>query len=139
MALSDVCVHVATPLRETEDKGDWVEGEYRTSGKVPGTPFDCCLFLPIGEEESGGGTAVRQGGRQVTRPTLLFLPEDHAGAQVSVNRELELLIVAEELNLARGMAANASERWLVDGDPQPFGKPGDDVIGYQARLSKVDE
>lgn len=145
MAFGDVLVHVATPVVRrrsgaAEDvwvegqriSGDWVEGSL-PSGDVAGTPFDCCLFLPMGTEQPTGR------GRQVTEPTLLFEPFDQSGAPFGLTAEHYLLIVAPELNAAEGLAADTAVRYTVQGRPQPFGRPGADVVGLQASLRRVDD
>lgn len=131
MALENVLVHKATPVRMSRT-GGWVEGEY-VEEPVAGTPFDCCVFLPLGQE-SGAGR-----GRQVREPTLLYGPLNDAAAPVALSAEDELLVVAPELNVAEGRAADAQVRWMVNGAPQPLGKPGDDVIGFQATLRRIDD
>ena len=133
MPYLDVLVHRATPMRRVLDPiTGWVEGE-RVDTLTPGTPFDCCLFLPQGTEAGTGR------GRKVTEPTLLVAPEDDFGAPVALDPDDELHIVAPELNAARGLPADTSERWMVVGAPQPFGKPGEPIIGSQATLRRVDD
>lgn len=132
MPLDSVLVHRGVPLRRTGEA--WVEGHKVPGGETPGTPFDCCLFLPKGTEDT-----VIQMGRQVSEPTLLYAPEDDAAQPIGLKPEDAILITAPELNAARGMAANAQERWQVVGAPQPFGKPGEDVLGFQATLRLVTE
>jgi hypothetical protein len=134
----DILLHRATPWSrrtETEDElaeSTWVEGEYVTE-KVDGTPFDCVLFLPQGVEEASPR------GRRVRTPTLLYGPEDDEGAEIGLLPEDEVVVVAPELNLVEGLAEDAGVRWLVVGHPQPFGKPGDPVIGFQATLRRIED
>jgi hypothetical protein len=138
MALEDVLVHTATPWRKVDDRADapdeadWIEGEPGADDQEPerGTPFPCVLFLPLGSEEAG-----RPRARQVSRPTMLFLPERDDGSTVDVTGNDELLISAPELAAWTGAA---EQRWQVDGAPQPFGPPGE-VIGLQATVLKVDD
>lgn len=146
MPLEDVTVHRAWPLRQTQPDepggGEWVEGEWvpdvaPDAEDARGVGFDCCLFLPIGDEEEAATRVIY--GRNVTRPTLLYLPEDDAGNAVALTHEEELLIVAPEINVTEGRAADAEVRWAVQGRPQPFGPPGEDVIGLQARLARVED
>lgn len=156
MPLEDVCVHRCTPILteqpdgpDVDGGGVWIEGEWYPlnpdepgeGGSPPppsrGVPFDGCLFLPRGEE-GGAANVVVLGGRQVRRPTLLFLPENDVGEPVALDPKDRVAIVAEELNEAEGRPAAAEVEWLVDGKPQPFGKPGDDVIGFLAILAKVE-
>lgn len=131
MALEDILVHRATPISEVRT-GGWVEGEYDEE-PLPGTPFDCVLFLPLGTESSDGR------GRRVREPTLLYGLTDDSAAPVALNAEDELLIVAPELNVAEGRASAAEVRWMLVGAPQPLGKPGEDVLGFQATLRRVED
>lgn len=135
MPLGSVLVHRAIPYRRTAG-GTWVEGEFVPGAVTPGTAFACVLFLPQPGEQPGEATTR---GRQVIEPTLLFEPYDVAGAIVGLDAEDELGIVAPELNRAQGVPEATEIRWLVVGDPQPFGRPGADVIGFQATLRKIDE
>jgi len=127
----DVLVHRATPLL-TRATGGLVEGR-RSIGQVPGTPFDCCLFLPQGSKSADGR------GRRVREPTLLVAPEDDLGMPVQAGPEDELLIVAPELNVAEGLPAETAVRYRIAGEAQPFGKPGNDIIGRQLTLVRVDD
>lgn len=129
MPYLDVLVHTARVGRRIVGT-EWVEGEYSEVEEF-GPPFDCCLFLPQGTESPEGR------GRRVREPTLLIGPDDQAGDPVAVEATDELLIVAPELNLAEGMAAETEVRWTVVGSGQPFGKPGNDVIGLQLTIRRV--
>lgn len=131
MPFLDVLVHRGVPL-QTVSSGEWVEGE-RVAEPVAGTPFDCVLFLPQGTF-SGEGR-----GRRVKEPTLLYSPENDVGAPVALSAEDEVLLSAPELNVAEGLPGDAQVRWQLTGDPQPFGKPGEDPIGLQATLRRVDD
>lgn len=133
MPLEDVLVHTATPWRTVEAR-ELVEGDVDVE-EAPGTPFACCLFLPQGVEDAPNP----RGGRQVRRPTLLVGPEDDLGQPTALSHEDELDVIAAELNLAEGRPADAAVRWQVDGSAQPFGPPGEDVVGYQVALVKVDD
>jgi hypothetical protein len=128
----DVLVHVATPVRRTST-GAWAEGE-RVATETEGTPFACCLFVPLGAEE-----ASPRGGRTVRRPTLLVSTLDEAGVPVSLAAEDELLILAPELNASLGAAAGERVRWQVSGGLQPFGRPGDSPVGGQVELTRVED
>ncbi len=111
-----------------------MEGERAAPAPVPVTAaiFNCCLFIPLGgESESAAGK------REVSRPQLLYLPEDQAGVPVVLREEDSLLVTAAELNLARGLAETFQEEWRVDGAPQPFGPPGELLVGWQVRLLKA--
>lgn len=132
MPFLDILVHRATPVAQVE-QGEWVEGEFADE-PVPGIPFDCCLFLPIGQETTPGGRS-----RRVTEPTLLYAPENDLGAEVALSPEDELLVVAPEINVVEGRAEDAAVRWMVTGATQPFGKPGLAVIGLQATLRRVED
>ena len=129
MPLEDILAHVATPIRE-EELGPKIDGE-RDTDDVRGEPFDCVLFLPLGKEDD-------RRGRQVKRPQLMFLPFTQSGAPFALKPEDRLGIVAPELNAALGEPAEREVEWQVDGDPQPLGKPGEDVVGLLANLRRVE-
>lgn len=131
MPFLDALVHRATPWSRVPD-GEWVEGE-RVTDSVEGVPFDCVLFLPQGTESAGPRT------RKVREPTLLYAPEDDRGGVVGLFPEDEVDVIAPELNRAEGWEEDRAVRWQVVGAPQPFGKPGDDVIGFQATLRRIDD
>jgi hypothetical protein len=133
VALEDVLEHTAYPLLK-EEEGELVEGERDDLPPSEGVPFDCALFLPLGGEE-----ASPRGGRQVRRPTLLYIPVDRDGEAVVLHPEDELLIVAAELNAVEGRDADALVRWQVEGRPQPAGRPGDDLAAVQATLVRVED
>lgn len=136
--LEDVCVHRAIPYKRKKG-GTWVEGRYvdAVDSDQGGTGFDCVLFLPQpGGEDTQTGTPWS---RRVTSPTLLYLPDDDEGSYVALSAEDELGVIAPELNVAQGRPEGYEERWAVRGDPQPLGRPGDDVLGFQAILTKVGE
>lgn len=131
MPFLDVLVHRAVPLLRAEGQ-EYAEGESEIiEGR--GTPFDCCLFLPQGQESSEGR------GRRIRRPTLLVAPEDDAGLPVALSHEDELMISAPELNVAEGLPQAAEVRYQVQGAGQPFGRPGFDIIGKQFELQRVEE
>ena len=58
---------------------------------------------------------------------------------VQAGPEDELLIVAPELNVAEGLPAETAVRYRIAGEAQPFGKPGNDIIGRQLTLVRVDD
>lgn len=120
--------HEAVPVRTTA--GEWRQGR-RVEGKapVPEQAFACCLFLPAASEEEADTTRRRT----VKRPELLFEPFDLADAPIDVSAEDELDITAPELT------GPDPVRWMVSGDPQPAGPPGDTPVVYVARLAKVKE
>lgn len=126
MPFLDVLLHTARVWR-TVEQGPLVDGE-REVIQEWSAPFACCLFLPLGTET---GTGL---GRQVREPTLLYDPVDVLGEVVALRPEEELLLVAPELNVAEGRLAEEEVRWMVNGAAQPFGRPGDDVIGFQVAL-----
>lgn len=128
MPVEDIMVHTATPAGVVES-GEWIEGERDVSRDASATPFGCCLFLPRGSEDAGGMRS-----RQVSRPTLLYLPTDLQGEPVTVGPNDELVIDAPEL--AQWTGGNPS-RWQVDGRPQPAGPPGEAPIVVQAQLVAV--
>lgn len=133
MPYEDILVHTAWPL-VTEEEGEEVDGDVDAAERF-GTPFGCCLFLPQGVEDAPNP----RGGRQVRRPTLLVAPEDDLGQPVALPHEAELDVMAAELNLAEGRPIEARVRWQVDGSPQPFGPPGEDIIGAQVALVRVED
>jgi hypothetical protein len=57
-----------------------------------------------------------------------------AGAE-SPRADDELLITAIELSPATGAE---TVRWQIEGQPQPFGPPGEAVVGVQANLKRVE-
>lgn len=120
--------HLAVPVRTTA--GEWRQGR-RVEGKVPvpAEEFACCLFMPPPAEEEANTTRRRR----VKRPELLYEPFDLADNPVNVSAEDELDITAEELT------GPAPVRWMVVGDPQPAGPPGDTPRVLLARLAKVKE
>lgn len=136
MALRDVLRHTAVPYGKTET-GAWVEGEFVPTDDTPRTAFRCALFLPVPGSEST--TPPYPTGRRIVQPTLLYEPRDTAGGMVALSAEDELGVVAKELNVAQGRAATTEVRWQVLGDPQPFGRPGSPVVGFQATLQRVAE
>jgi hypothetical protein len=137
--VEDIMVHTAVPVRGTspgDDPDEWAQGE-PDAEDVRGAPFDCCLFLPLGTESPGTAGGSRT--RSVRTPTLLYLPERADGSAVALSHDLELVVVAAELNLTEGLPADAEVRYQVDGTPQPAGRPGEDVIVVQAHLTRIDE
>ena len=134
-------VHVATPVEyvEGDEAGEWIEGEPGAEGPTPekGVAFSCVLFLPIGTEDEGQPRR-----RKVTRPTILFEPEDvNGGAMDPPSADHELLIAAPELAASFEQAAGeppGTGRWQIEGTPQPFGPPGS-VLGYQATVTQVEQ
>lgn len=137
MPYEDILVHRAIPLRTVtpdRDEEDWVDGDYSPVPDTEGTPFDCCLFLPAGQPQPAAPL-----GRQVRVPTLLCAAVDDEDKPPVLAPEDELDVIAEELNLQEGRAADARVRWQVEGTGQPFGRPGDDVIGAQVTLRRVEE
>lgn len=131
---------------QPEDPGGiWVEGEWipnpaGPSGSTSGPLFDGCLFLPTGSEDSGGATVVVLGGRQVINPTLLYSGKDRNGLPVFLDREDRVGIVAPELNAWHfNLPPDGEVAWLVDGSPQPFGRPGDVPVGFLANLERVED
>lgn len=146
MAYEDVLVHTATPYYTTVvpddedttdiDESNWIEGEPDDTGNTPspgggaaGTPFACCLFLPQSPEQG-----PPRGRRVVRVPTLLMAPEDNEGTALMLSPADTVSITAPELpGHANGVL------YQVEGEPQPFGPPGDDLIGMQATLKRVED
>lgn len=137
MSFRDVLKHEAVPYRRTVS-ATWVEGErVEDADSDGGTRFRCVLFLPAPGTENATPTYFSP--KRIVQPTLLYGPKDLAGAQVALSAEDELGVIARELNLAQGLAAEAEVRWQVQGSPQAFGPPGRTVIGFQATLQRVGE
>lgn len=132
MPLADVCLHRGTRYEDRES-GGYVEGSSDV-GPVAVQSFACCLFLPLGDEVPDA-----RGGRQVRRPTLLVMPLDEVDAPVALGPKVIVGIVAPELNVAEGLAPDVEVRWQVQGSAQPMGKPGDDIIGFQVNLLRVED
>lgn len=132
-----ILVHTATPVSNTEAQSDppeWIEGEPGPDGggePTPGASFPCVLFLP----SPGGSQDTPYRPRVVRTPTLLYNPtRDTDDTPIIVLNENELLIDAPELAAWTGGVSPA--RWLTDGDPQPFGPPGE-LFGIMATLRMV--
>lgn len=125
MPFEDVLVHTGRPVTP-ESVGPKVDGKAQVTD-VQGTPFDCCLFMP-----APGAEDERQG-RKVKRPTLLLATEDRAGVALVVTGKLKVLVTAPELTGPDPVL------WQVQGDPQPFGKPGEDLIGSQVTLRRIED
>src|ERR687891_2365195 len=123
MALGDVCVHSAVPVK-TKIGAGIVDGERETvEAAVPEEEFDSLLFLPVGSEDRA---AQQRAGRQVIRPTVMW----ETGPELS--REDKLDIMAAEIP---GHAT--AVRYEFDGDIQPLGRPGEVPRGFQAELLRV--
>jgi hypothetical protein len=123
--------HVAQVLAYEEDGAGWIEGE-RGDAPEPTllASIPCYLFVPLGTEEQSARS------RKITRPTVMWDPADitPAGAE-SPRADDELLITAIELSPATGAE---TVRWQIEGQPQPFGPPGEAVVGVQANLKRVE-
>lgn len=81
--------------------------------------FTCCLFLPQPQAEDDRGQ------RKVKRPQLLCEP----GVELKAEHEVEVL--------AAELTGPGWVRWKVEGDPQPFGPPGEELVGKLAMLKRV--
>ena len=127
MAYGSVLQHRAVPLRPRED-GPWIEGEPEIEDDE-GTPFDCALFLPLSAEDG----AAPRGRRQVRRPTLLLPPTDDDDVELTVSHADLLDVTAPELTGPEAV------RWQVESGPQPFGRPGDPLVGSQVMLKRVED
>lgn len=125
--------HTARRREYVERQGEpveWVEGEPGADGPQPvdGPEFPCFLFLPLGSEDEAHPRS-----RKVSRPTVMWDPAEVVGDNPTADDEL--LIVAPELAPVLGAG---EVRWQVDGAPQPFGPPGEQVVGVQATLKRVE-
>lgn len=121
--------HTARIRELVEDTaGGWIEGE-PTKGPVAtdvGT-VPCYLFLPLGTEDD-----AQPRRRKLSRPTVMWDPAEVVGDRPTADHEL--WITAPELVSATGAI---EVRWQIEGDPQPFGAPGETVIGAQATLKRL--
>lgn len=128
-----ILVHTATLISfETgAEPTDWFEGEPGDdpAGPTAGAVFPCVLFLPAPAGEAVVEQSYRP--RTIQRPTVLFDPNLVVGT--TVTKDDELMIAAPELATYTGAS---TARWQVEGDPQPFGKPGS-VIGVLCILKAV--
>lgn len=122
--------HAAALVEYEEAGAGWIEGEKGTSPEpiVRGV-FPCFLFLPLGQEEAGPRS------RKVTRPTVMWDPAELPVGVESPRADSELVITAVELAPAAGAD---TVRWQIEGQPQPFGPPGEPVVGVQASLKRVE-
>ena len=122
MAYGDVLQHSGRIVRTTEG-ANWVAGEPDTNDDQPaGEPFPCCLFLPLASD-----TPVPRGTRRVTQPTLL-LPSG-----LDLNKADKLEVTAPQVT------GPAAVLWEVDAGPQPFGPPGNETVGAQCVVKRVEE
>lgn len=122
MPLEDILVHVAVPLRTVGD-GDWIEGE-REERIVEGVPVECAFFPP-GSRERGPRSRVSD------TPLLLTGPEDFVGARISLSGGDRVRLSGE------GLDARWFGEWMLDGDPQQLGKPGEEPVAYQVQLRRI--
>jgi hypothetical protein len=113
-----VLVHSARPVAYVAEQGPSIEGDQGID-QVIGAAFPCCLFMPL------PGEANRRG-RTVVEP-LVLLP-----GNIHVSRSERLLITAPELT------GPAPVEWQIQG-VQPFGKPGQPLVGKQATLRRVED
>lgn len=118
--------HLATPILQLEE-AEWHEGEPDVADAAF-TPFECALFLPLGQEQD-----TPRGRRVIKRPTLLASPVDLLNDDIVLEADGFLDITATELTGADPV------RWQVDGAAQPFGRPGDEPIGFQTYLKRVED
>lgn len=139
MAFEDVLVHTAVPLEVGE--GTYVEGHFVPGEPEPGNPFACVLFLPDPSSEDASPQVIY--GRRIVQPTLLYSPRrllpPAPAEMVALAPEDEVDVTAPEINVAEGREAGAALRWQVAGRPQPFGRPGDEPVGFQVTLRRVEE
>lgn len=133
MPLSSVTEHTVTPLTENLS-GNYVEGEQETE-LARGRSFPGVLFLPATQQ-------LNRMGRQVTKPTLMYesSQEDEQGEFIAVLRSGDRVgIVAEEQNIAQGLDPDAEVTWVVDGTPQPLGRPGDEPKAMMVAVRAVED
>lgn len=128
MAYDDVLQHEATPLITLTDPVNWIEGD-PDEDEVPVTPVPCALFLPLGGEDN----QTPRGRRSIRRPTLLLAQEDLLGDPVELSTEDRLSILAPELTGPEPLT------WQIDGHTQPFGRPGEEPIGKQVIVKRVED
>lgn len=129
MPYEDVLVHTAVPAVRKEEGGAWVQGEpSNESDPRPGVPVACCLFLPLSGEQQ-----APRGRRAVRVPLLLLSHTDEDGADVDLGPADEVDVTAPELT------GPDPVRWQIDGYPQPFGPPGEELIGKQVNVKRVED
>jgi hypothetical protein len=131
--LSSVTEHTVTPLTENAS-GNYIEGEADVTLER-GRPFPGVLFLPATQQ-------LNRMGRQVTKPTLMYetSQEDDEGEFVAILRSGDRVgIVAEEQNIAQGLDPAAELVWVVDGTPQPLGRPGDEPKAIMVAVRAVED
>lgn len=118
----DILVHVGRKVETTAgaatSAGRRVQSETPVDDDTP--TFGCCLFLP-----PPAGQESERGQRKVKQPELL-LPDDS-----DLVAEDQVEVLAAELT-GPGFVG-----WQLTGDPQPFGPPGEDLVGRLARLQRV--
>lgn len=137
MPYPDVLVHLGYPIRSKQETGSWVEGEWVAEDNpdaADAVPFECCIFLPQGQE-----TADNSRSRKIREPLLIYGPEDTAGRPVALIPEDVVDVVAPELNYVEGRDADARVRWRIAGAAQPFGPPGEDVVGSQVTVRRIED
>lgn len=128
MPYEDVLVHLATPLTVVTAE-NWLGGD-PDEDEVPLTPIPVCLFLPLGGEEN----SAPRGRRSIRRPTLLMGERDLADDLT------DYLVPSDQLDvLAPELTGPDPLRWQIDGWSQPFGPPGEEPIGRQAILKRVED
>lgn len=136
MAYSDVLVHrgrAIASVGRTPDLDDMVYGDAGVEEVEIPTEFACCIFLPLGSEEPTGR------GRGVREPTLLYATRNVAGEMTMLRKEMSVEVLAPELNAAEGLPGDEWVRWELRGAPQPFGPPGQEPIGLQAIVKRIDD
>lgn len=143
MSLGDVTVHLATPVLTTA-ADNWVEGEPDEIRKA-GSAFDCLYLHGRGASEQ---PALPRGRRKVEQPTIIYEYERLDGSAIQLVAEDEIVIdPADDEGVwavlgGSGQVVKVGEDevpgvlFQVDGDPEPFQRPGE-VIGYEARLKRV--
>lgn len=118
----DILVHtgrtiVTVAAAEKTSSGRAVQSETEPDADTP--TWECCLFLPRPSAEEDRGQ------RKVKRPELLLDPA------VEVEAEDRVEVLAPELT------GPGFVRWEVEGDPQPFGPPGEELVGKLALVRRV--
>jgi hypothetical protein len=135
MPLASVTEHTVTPLLD-DVEGAVIEGE-AADVQRRGRPFPGVLFLPATQQ-------LNRMGRQVSKPTLMYEVEqfDEAAKEQfeAVLRSGDRVgIVAPEQNEAEGLPEDTEIVWIVDGAPQPLGRPGGEPRAMMVTVKRVED
>lgn len=135
MPLASVAEHTVTPLLD-DVEGTVIEGEAEDK-QVRGRSFQGVLFLPATQQ-------LNRMGRQVSKPTLMYEvgQYDEAAKEAfdAILRSGDRVgIVASEQNEAEGLPEGTEVVWIVDGTPQPLGRPGSEPRAMMVTVKRVED